>query len=206
MLFNVIVLILTACAFALEELLPAVPLAQNARLFVAPVFFFCVAVAVPFPMMLLLAFITGFVWDARYMQMVSVDAGAEQFANVSVATGAGSALSGSSSLGFGSSIIMFALLGCLMQGIRPMFRKGRWELPVLMTGLVTVFWLVAQYLLLTFLRGDVVFSQRLGIKLVSDALMAMLASPLIYLCLHTLAGATNYEIKYEGLRYRFDGR
>jgi hypothetical protein len=72
--------------------------------------------------------------------------------------------------------------------------------------LVTVFWLVAQYLLLTFLRGDVVFSQRLGIKLVSDALMAMLASPLIYLCLHTLAGATNYEIKYEGLRYRFDGR
>ncbi len=205
-MFNVIVIVLTACAFVLEELLPAVPLAQNARLFVAPVFFFCVAVAVPFPMMLLLAFITGFIWDARYMQMVSADAGAEQFANVTAATGSGAALSSVSSLGFGSSIVLFALIGCLMQGIRPMFRKGRWELPVLMAGVATVLWLLAQYLLITFLRGDVFFSQHLWVKLVSDALMAMLASPLIYLCLHTLAGATNYEIKYEGLRYRFDGR
>lgn len=206
MLFNVIVLFLTAAAFAVEELLPSVPLAQNARLFVAPVFFFCAAVAVPFPMMLMLAFATGFIWDARNLEIVSVDAGAEQLANVSAATGAGAVLSSGANLGFGSSIILFAVLGCLMQGIRPMFRKGRWELPVLMTGAATVFWLSAQYLLITFLRGDVFFPQHLWVKLVSDALMAMLASPLIYLCLHTLAGATHYEIKYEGLRYRFDGR
>lgn len=206
MIFNLLIIVLTACAFALEELLPGVPLAHNARLFVAPVFFFCASVAVPFPMMLVLAFVTGFVWDARYLQMVSADAGAEQFATVSVATGAGNALASTTNLGFGVSIILFGILGSLMQGIRPMFKKGRWELPVLMTGAATIFWLLAQYLLITFLRGDVFFPQQVWVKLVSDALMAMLASPLIYLCLHTLAGATHYEIKYEGLRYRFDGR
>ena len=36
--------------------------------------------------------------------------------------------------------------------------------------------------------------------------LAMLAAPLIFLLLYSLARLSSYEIKYEGLRYRFDGR
>lgn len=202
MLFNAIVLMMIFAAFALEEFIPAVAMAHNARLFLAPVFFFCASVAVPFPMMLCLAFTTGLLWDARYLPMVSIDSGVEQVASASL----GGVTSNGNDLGFGISILLFGVLGMLMQGIRPLFRKGRWEMPVLMVGFVMMVWLLTQYLLMTFLRGEVFFPRQLWVKLVSDALMAMLASPLFYLCLHTLAGATNYEIKYEGLRYRFDGR
>lgn len=202
MMFNAIVLVMIFVAFALEEFIPAVAMAHNARLFLAPVFFFCASVAVPFPMMLCLAFTTGLLWDARYLPMVSIDSGVEQVASASL----GGVTSSGNDLGFGISILLFGVLGMLMQGIRPLFRKGRWEMPVLMVGLVMIVWLLTQYLLMTFLRGEVFFPRQLWVKLVSDALMAMLASPLMYLCLHSLAGATNYEIKYEGLRYRFDGR
>ncbi|MBL9146044.1 MAG: hypothetical protein JNM99_20350 [Verrucomicrobiaceae bacterium] len=208
MLFNLAVISLTFLAFVVEEFLPMVGVAHNARLFISPIFFFCAAVAVPFPVMLLLAFITGFIWDARYLVAVDLDSGAEKLAQLSSfgsAMGYNAGLTGISNLGFGSSIILFGVLGCLMQGIRPLFRKGRWELPVFMVGFVTVIWLLVQYVILTFLRGDMFFPNEVWVKTVSVTLMAMLASPLIYLVLHTLARATNYEIRYEGLRYRFDG-
>lgn len=207
MLFNLSVFALLFVSFFLEEFVPAVEIAQNARLFLAPVVFFCAAVAVPFPVMLMLAFMTGFVWDARYAQVVTVDSAMEQLAQASTVGGIAGYSPGLSagSLGFGFSIILFGVLGCLMQGIRPLFKKGRWELPVFMVGFVTIVWLLVQFMIITFLRGNVFFPQEVWLKMVSDTLMAMLASPLIYLVLHTLARATNYEIKYEGLRYRFDG-
>lgn len=208
MLFNLSVIALLFISFFVEEFVPAIEIAQNARLFLTPVFFFCAAVAVPFPIMLLLAFMTGFVWDARYAQIVSLDKATEQLAQVSSMGGVGgySASIADGTMGFGSSIVLFGVLGCLMQGIRPLFKKGRWELPVFMVGFVTSIWLLLQFLIMTFLRGNLFFPQEVWLKMVSDTLMAMLASPLIYLVLHTLARATNYEIKYEGLRYRFDGR
>ena len=208
MLFNLAVICLTLLAFVVEEFLPAVALAHNARLFITPIFFFCAAVAVPFPVMLLLAFMTGFIWDARYLEIVNMDVGAEKLAQLNSfggTAGVTAGLGGGMDLGFGSSIVVFGVLGCLMQGIRPLFRKGRWELPVFMVGFVTVIWLLVQYVIITFLRGDMFFPNEVWVKTVSVTLMAMLASPLIYLVLHTLARATNYEIRYEGLRYRFDG-
>jgi hypothetical protein len=208
MLFNLIVIALTFLSFAVEEFVPVVGVAHNARLFITPIFFFCASVAVPFPVMLLLAFTTGFVWDARYMEVVSLDSGAERLAQITSFggfSGYGAGMVGGGELGFGYSIILFGVLGSLMQGIRPLFRKGRWELPVLMVGFVTVIWLLVQYVVLTFLRGDMFFPNEMWVKTVSVTLMAMLASPLFYLVLHTLARATNYEIRYEGLRYRFDG-
>lgn len=209
MLFNIIVVILMVCAFVVEEFIPAIPIAQHARLFLAPVFFFSAAVAVPFPVMLLLAFMSGFMWDARHLQVVVPDSIAEAvagFGETSTGAGYNAAMSSGMDLRFGVSIIMFGVIGTVMQGIRPLFKKVRWELPVLMVGLVTAFWLSIQYLVLTFLRGEIFFPFDVLSKLITDTLLAMLAAPVIFLVLHMLAKVTNYEIKYEGLRYRFDGR
>lgn len=206
MIFYPVTFILLLLTFVVQEFIPGIPMAQYATLFLPPVFFFAASVAVPFPVMLMLAFVTGFLWDARYMPGVFEPAkrtaetllgGAGSFPELQF-TGVG--------VGFGMSILLFGLLGAFLQGVRPLFKRGRLELPVLLVGFTTFFWLLAEYLVMTFLRGSLHFPAMVWTKMVTDSLLAMLASPLIFLLLYSLAGLSRYEIKYEGLRYSFDGR
>lgn len=204
MLFHPISIILLLLTFMVQEFIPGLEIAQFATLFLPAVFFFSASVAAPFSMMLLLAFITGFVWDARHLPGVMESlSGAEDV----FGTGADVELgAGSHPLPFGLSIVLFGMLGTLLQGIRPLFKRGRLELPVLMVGLAVFVWLLAQYLIITFLRGSLQFPAGVWSKMITDSLLAMLAAPLIFLLLYSLARLSSYEIKYEGLRYRFDGR
>ncbi len=204
MLFHPISIILLLLTFMVQEFIPGLEIAQFATLFLPAVFFFSASVAAPFSMMLVLAFITGFIWDARHLPgVVESMAGAEDI----FGTGADLELgAGSHPLPFGLSIVFFGMLGTLMQGIRPLFKRGRLELPVLMVGLATFLWLLSQYLVITFLRGSLQFPAGVWSKMITDTLLAMLAAPLIFLLLYSLARLSSYEIKYEGLRYRFDGR
>ncbi|MFN0078382.1 MAG: hypothetical protein ACKVY0_18150 [Prosthecobacter sp.] len=204
MLFHPISIILLLLTFMVQEFIPGLEIAQFATLFLPAVFFFSASVAAPFAVMLLLAFITGFIWDARHLPgVVETLAGVEDV----FGTGADSELgAGSHPLPFGLSIVLFAMLGTLMQGIRPLFKRGRLELPVLMVGVATFLWLLSQYLIITFLRGSLQFPMGVWSKMITDTLLAMLAAPLIFLLLYSLARLSSYEIKYEGLRYRFDGR
>ncbi len=203
MLFHPIVLILLLFTFMVQEFIPGLEIAQFATLFLPPVFFFAASVAVPFPVMLILAFTTGFLWDARYLPGVSeaLVGAADIFSDAE-----GAEFTGALSMPFGLSIALFGAMGSLMQGIRPLFKRGRLELPVIMVGLVTFSWLLIQYLVMTFLRGSFSFPPMVWTKMVTDTLLAMLAAPLIFLLLYSLARLSSYEIKYEGLRYRFDGR
>ncbi len=204
MLFHPISIILLLLSFMVQEFIPGLEIAQFATLFLPAVFFFSASVAAPFGVMLMLAFVTGFIWDARHLPgVVESLAGAEDV----FGTGADSELgAGSHPLPFGLSIVLFAMLGTLMQGIRPLFKRGRLELPVLMVGVATFLWLLSQYLIITFLRGSLQFPMGVWSKMITDTLLAMLAAPLIFLLLYSLARLSSYEIKYEGLRYRFDGR
>jgi hypothetical protein len=204
MLFHPISIILLLITFMVQEFIPGLEIAQFATLFLPAVFFFSASVAAPFSMMLLLAFITGFLWDARHLQGVMPSlSGAEDV----FGTGADVELgAGSHPLPFGLSIVLFGMLGTLLQGIRPLFKRGRLELPVLMVGVAVFVWLMSQYLIITFLRGSLQFPVGVWSKMITDSLLAMLAAPLIFLLLYSLARLSSYEIKYEGLRYRFDGR
>jgi hypothetical protein len=203
MLFHPIVFILLVLSFLVQEFIPGLEIAQFATLFLPAVFFFAASVAVPFPVMLVLAFFTGFLWDARHLPGVSeaMGSGLDVFGEDS-----GAEFSASMALPFGLSIAIFGMLGTLMQGIRPLFKRGRLELPVLMVGAVTFSWLLLQYIVMTFLRGTLDFQPMVWIKMGTDTMLAMLAAPLIFLLLYSLASLSSYEIKYEGLRYRFDGR
>ncbi len=203
MLFHPIVFVLLLLSFLVQEFIPGLEIAQFATLFLPAVFFFAASVAVPFPVMLGLAFCTGFLWDARHLPGVSeaMSGGLDVFGEDS-----GAEFSASMALPFGLSIAIFGMLGTLMQGIRPLFKRGRLELPVLMIGAVTFSWLLLQYIVMTFLRGSLEFQPMVWTKMVTDTMLAMLAAPLIFLLLYSLARLSSYEIKYEGLRYRFDGR
>lgn len=203
MLFHPISIILLLLTFMVQEFIPGLEIAQFATLFLPAVFFFCASVASPFSMMLLLAFITGFIWDARYLPgAIESLNGMEDVFGTGMDAEFGA---GSRPLPFGLSIGLFGMLGMLMQGIRPLFKRGRLELPVLMVGVAIFIWLLSQFLIITFLRGSLHFPSSVWSKMITDSLLGMLVAPLVFLLLYSLARLSSYEIKYEGLRYRFDG-
>lgn len=206
MVFYPVTVLLLLLTFVVQEFLPGIPVAQYATLFLPPVFFFAAAVAVPFPMMLMLAFLTGLLWDARYQPAVvkTVKVAADSLIGGPMALPELAPIGGG--LGFGVSILLFALLGTFMQGVRPLFKRGRLELPVLLVGFTTFAWLMIEYLLMTFFRGSFHFPTAIWSKMVTDTLLAMLASPLIFVSLYSLAGLSHYEIRYEGLKFSYDGR
>jgi hypothetical protein len=59
MLFHPISIILLLLTFMVQEFIPGLEIAQFSTLFLPAVFFFASSVALPFSMMLVLAFITG---------------------------------------------------------------------------------------------------------------------------------------------------
>jgi cell shape-determining protein MreD len=199
MIFYPVTFLLLLATFVVQEFIPGIPMANYATLFLPPVFFFAASVAVPFPVMLLLAFVAGTIWDARHMP-----AGAAAQAAQSLMAGADEM--SATGFGFGISFFLFGVLGMFLQGVRPLFKRGRLELPVVMVGFTTSLWLLAEYLILTLGRGSFYFPPAIWTKIVTTALLAMLAAPLLFLLLYTLAGLSRYEIKYEGLRLSYDGR
>lgn len=206
MIFYPVTMLMLLLAFAAQEFMPGIPMAYNATLLLPPVLFFTAAVAVPFPMMLVLAFITGFLWDARNLPMVGASAAGSSADSLVGGALDSPEVSGGMGMLFGISIILFALAGVFLQGVRPLFKRGRVELPVMLVGFTTFCWLLIEYLLMTFFRGALFFPASVWIKMVTDTMLAMLASPLLFLLLYSLAGLSRYEIRYEGLRYSFDGR
>ncbi len=199
MIFYPVTFLLLLVTFVVQEFIPGIPMAHYATLFLPPVFFFAASVAVPFPVMILLAFVAGTLWDARHMPT-----GAASQAAQSLMTGTDEL--SATGFGLGISFFLFGVLGMFLQGVRPLFKRGRLELPVVMVGFTTSLWLLAEYLVLTLGRGSFYFPPVIWTKIVTAALLAMLAAPLLFLLLYMLAGLSRYEIKYEGLRLSFDGR
>ncbi len=194
MIFSLILFLLLGAAFVVQEFLPAMAWAYHSRLLLVPVVFFASSISVPFPVMLLFAFCTGMVWDARHLVIDPAAAAATAALDpVSMQT---------ANPAFGYSIFIFGLLGSLMQGIRPLFRRGRWELPVLMCGVATALLLVITYLWISFLRGSFEFSDDTWLNIGSTALLSMMVSPLVFLAIHWLSTVSGYQIRYEGIKLR----
>ena len=165
----------------LSDFVPALAIAFGAKLLMLPAIFFACALTVGFPMMLAFAFVAGIGWDARYMV---------------VGDGVG--------VGFGYSVILFAITGSLLQGVRPLFRRGRWELPLFIVGAATSILLVAEWFLLSFLRGSFSWPGNFWYQVWASTLLCMLMSPLMFYVifkLGRLTGAPVYlgrEVQREG--------
>jgi hypothetical protein len=175
-----ILFVLIALSFVIQEFLPVFDGLYHARVLLVHSMFFCAAVTVPFPVMLLLALSTGFVWDARYFVALGED----------------------SELVFGFTVLLFGLAGAFIQGVRPLFRRGRWELPVFMIGLAAFGVLLVEYLILSFERGGLYFPTEIWLKMLMTALFTMALSPLLLLLLSLLAKKVGYKFRMEGITHR----
>jgi len=170
MIFFFLLLVFVFIAQIGEFFIPPLPWLENARVYIAPVIVFYGAMALPFPLMLALALYAGILLDAFTVQVIG--------AKVEI------------SLGW--SILLYAVLAGIMHGLRPLFLRGRWEVHCVMSGICTSAILLAQYLMITFRRGSMIFSREIWWQIGGPGLVAMLMAPIIFWSLQWLAHLTAY--------------
>jgi len=154
-----------------ELFIPPLDWMYNAHIYITPVLVFYGAMALPFPLVLVLAFWAGFLLDTFNAQVVGTHV----------------------EISLGSSILLYAVLAGIMHGLRPLFARGRWEVHCIMSGLCTSAILLGQYLMLSFRRGSLFFSREVWWQIAGPGLLAMLMAPLVFWMLHWLARATAYS-------------
>ena len=181
MIFSLIMFLFMVLAMIVQVMLPSISFAYGAHIYLLPTMFYVLALAVPYPVMLLFALLTGVAWDAgHHVYPGGADA----------------------DLTFGFSVVTFALLGTFIQGIRPLFRRGRWELPVLMIGLAVLIQLVTEYLLINFRRGGFIFPAENWFKMVSTSGIAMLIAPILLVVISQIARKCGYQLEIEQFMFR----
>jgi len=178
-IISLIGLLLLSCI--IQQFLPPISPWFDARVLVLPLVVLCGSATVSTAGMLILAFLGGFLWDAQHII---------QHPNLDPAVFAPS----SDSLKFGYSIILYALMGFLMQGIRPLFQDGKWYLSVALTGVAIFLYLFAEYLLRSFVRGTLDFDNGILNQIGMTSLFTMLASPFVFWILYRIADLCGHEI------------
>lgn len=188
-------------AIVFQHAIPPLAILHGARPLLYPVLLAYGALALPQNGTLALAFFSGLLWDALTVQFLpaaafsSGGAAARALATATTLTTTGAGAAVENPLGW--SIVLYALLGMVMHGLRPWFLRGRWEVHVLASGVCAVVIPLAEYLLLTFRRGGLVFPVSLWPRLLLPGLVAMLMAPVVYLLFHFLAGLVGYPIRAE---------
>lgn len=169
-------------ALMVHQFLPAFTGLHGSRILVLQLVFLCAAVTVGPPTMLLLAFIGGFLWDAQCALGSAVGDPEVYVEQVE-------------SLRFGFSILLFGAMGYLMQGIQPLYRSGKWQFSALLSGIVIFFYLAAEYLVISFIRGGFVLTRATFMQMVYTSVLTMLFSPLVFWILGRIARRCDHSFQ-----------
>ncbi len=173
MIFFLLLMFLVLLAQVAQFFIPPLEWMFNARVFLVPVLVFYGAMALPLPLMLILAFWAGFLLDSLSAQVVGPQV----------------------EISMGSSILLYAVLAGIMHGLRPLFVRGRWEVHCIVSGLCTSTILLAQYLMVCFRRGSIFFSREVWWQIGGPGLLAMIMAPLVFWALHWLSRATGFSYR-----------
>lgn len=182
MIFFCILVISLFLSLVAQEFIPPLAWLADARIYLLPIVFFYAALAMPFSLMLLLAFFTGFMWDALTVQIVGH----------------------SVEIALGWSILLYAVLGSIMSGFRPLFQRGRWEVHCLLSGLFCSSIVLTTYLMICLRRGSFEFPHEVWLRIAGTGLAGLFLSPLIFFIFNFLASLTGYEL-YPAKRKRRGG-
>ena len=170
MIFFSILLALVVVAQIVELFIPALPWLYNAHIYIVPVIVFYGAMALPFPLMLALAFCAGALLDALTVQVIG----------------------GKVEISAGSSILLYGVLAGIMHGLRPLFARGRWEVHCILSGIFTSLIVLAQYLMITFRRGSLVLNREIWWQIAAPGLVAMALAPIVFWSLQWIGRMTGY--------------
>ena len=172
MIFFAVLLASMFASVIVQHFIGPLPYIQ-ARVLLMPIIMFYGTLALPLPGMLALTFFGGLMWDAVNTQYVN----------------------GTVEISAGWSIVLFAALGAIMSGFRPLFLRGRWEIHCLLTGVCTSVLVLAEYLMITIRRQPVhfIFNDEVWWRIGGAGLAAAFLSPLIFFIFNYLAALTGYD-------------
>jgi len=160
---------------------------SSSRSLVLPLVFLCSAITVPTSGMLALAFLGGFLWDAQQILLIGTG-------DPAIYTDP------ADNLKFGYTIILYALMGFLMQGIQPLFQGGKWLFSAILIGIAIFFYLWIEYLLICFVRGGFDFNNAILSQIAFTSALTMALSPLLFGILFRIASFCNHQITFESLK------
>ncbi len=180
MIFFFLLLFLVLVAQIAELFIPALPWLYNAHVYIVPVIVFYGAMALPFPLMLTLALYAGVLLDALTVHVIG----------------------GKVEISAGSSILLYGVLAGIMHGLRPLFARGHWEVHCILSGIFTSLIVLAQYLMITFRRGSLIFTREIWWQIGGPGIVAMLVAPILFWLLQWIAQMTAY--RYGPERGRFE--
>ncbi|MES2995366.1 MAG: hypothetical protein V4733_00985 [Verrucomicrobiota bacterium] len=187
--YSVSTILLLLASFVIQQFLPTFTGLYDSRVLLVQLAFLCSAVTVGPPTMLLLAFIGGFLWDAQ----------------CTIAPHGGDPLIYShkvEALRFGYSILLFAAMGFLMQGIQPLFHQGKWHVSALLSGVAIMLYLLAELAIITFVRGDAIFTWAMAMQIVYTGLLTMVFSPFVFALLFLISRWCGHSINPDIARRR----
>lgn len=189
--YTISLLLLVVISVIAEQFIPSLTGLNGSRFLLVALVFLCAAVTVPVPVMLLLAFVCGFLTDAQNVlgplgDMEKIDP--EVYARPV------------EQLRFGYSILLYGVMGFLMHGIQPLFRQGQWQFSAMLSGVAVFLYLLAEYLLINFIRGGLVINQSVMLKIACSSAVTMIFSPLIFWVIFRLADKSRYVIRFDGLK------
>src|SRR5437763_6325759 len=179
MIFFFILLVLVSIAQVAEFFIPPLSWLFYAHVYIVPVIVFSGAVMLPFPLMLALSLYAGLLLDALTVQVIG----------------------GRVEISVGSSILVYAVLAGIMHGLRPLFVRGRWEVHCILSGVCTSVIVLAQYLMITFRRGSLVFTREIWWQIGAPGLIAMALAPTLFWFLQWMARMTAYSYLPERDRF-----
>jgi len=183
--YTLAILVMVVLAVILQQFVPTLTGFFGSRLMLVPLVFLCSAVTVPTPIMLLLAFVCGFLTDAQNT-LGPQHGDPEVYPPVEI-------------MRFGYSILLYGAMGYLMQGIQPLFRQGRWQFSAALAGVAVLVYLLAEWLLVNFVRGGFSLGRPTLLMILSTSALTMLFSPPVFWILFRLAELFGYRIRFDGL-------
>lgn len=148
-------------ALVAQEFLPGIPFLDGAKVLIVPVLFCYAALWMPFPAMLAFALYTGLLSDLSALHVVGDQV----------------------EIGLGWSMLFYVIAGSLLQGARPLFLEGRWEVHCLGSATVTLVLLLGQYLMVCLRRGSFMVDGAVFWHITGPAIAALFLAPLVYFLL-----------------------
>ena len=179
--YSLTTILLLLAAFVVQQFLPAFTGFHHSRILLVQLVFLCAAVTVGQPVMLVLAFIGGFLWDAH--STLGPGGGDPAVYTQPV-----------EALRFGYSILLFGAMGLLMQGIQPLFQQGNWQISVLLSGIAIFLYLSAEFLIITFVRGGFALSESILLQMAWTSLLTMIFSPIVFWLLFQISDLCQHPI------------
>jgi len=172
-----------------QEFVPPLAVAEGARVLLTPVFFCYGACLLPFPSMVVLAFVAGFLSDFTSLQVV-------QHTLASSDPDAIHTYFGTVEMSAGWSILLYVGAGSICQGLRALVLRGHWWLPPLMAAGTTMVYLALQFGVLTMRRfdsGGLFWSEVVAWRIFAPAVLAALLTLALVVAGVLIGGAAGEE-------------